>query len=470
MDTLINQFYDVMHKYQKAFAKVGVLKNLDEWRQNKEQLRELLRRHPNWNEREQAVEIMYDEVRDIDSSCVREAVFEMKELADLAGLAGEPRRHFEIALEAATGDYQRVPAEDRLSTIRVYGEIDCAPGQKASRIVNRLCLKFGLDRYTEEKQEKGPDGTVITRTVHPYNAVFARLSDALNPGSVQQKALLSIHPCDFLEMSNTDNSWHSCHNLEEGEYQGGTLSYMCDEVSMVFYTVNNDVMQDFHKVPHITREIYCYSGGALLQSRLYPSDRADQRERYLELVQNVIAECLGVPSEWATQAVPDGDGKFWRSGEGSRQYRDYDYGYAIVSLLQNTELRSNEIFTIGRKAYCVCCGEELRHYDSIDCGRCHSRVICKGCGRELDERDVNYDEEERAYYCNDCRPVCSQCRRGIEGTVFHALWHGNVPMQMCQSCYEKLTAPCRGCTTSQTCRVIGGHEFCQHTVWIPEAA
>lgn len=274
MEMLKKQFYDVMHKYRKSFSKDGVQKNLDEWYRNKAQLLTLLRRHPNWKEQEKAVEIMYDEVRGIDSSCVQEAVFEMKELAGLAGLTGEARNHFEVALEAATGDYQRIPMEDRLPTIRTYGGIDCAPGQKASRIVNRLCLKFGLDRYTEDKQEKSPDGVVTTRAVHPYNAIFARLSDALNPGAVQQKALLSIHPCDFLEMSNTDNTWHSCHNLDDGEYQGGTLSYMCDEVSMVFYTVSNDVSKDFHKEPHITREIYCY-GAPLRRQVLLADGRAD---------------------------------------------------------------------------------------------------------------------------------------------------------------------------------------------------
>ena len=470
MDTLRNQFYDVMHKYRKSFSQKGVQKNLDEWRRNKENLRELLRRHPDWNEREQAVEIKYDEVRAIDPNCVREAVYEMKELAELAGLVGEPRRHFEIALDAATGDYQRIPEEDQLSTIRVYGGIDCAPGQKASRIVNRLCLKFGLERYTEEKQEKNSDGIVTTRTVHPYNAVFARLSDALNPGAEVKKALLSIHPCDFLEMSNTDNSWHSCHNLKDGDYQAGTLSYMCDEVSMVFYTVNSDVTQDFHKAPHIAREIYCYSGGTLLQSRLYPSDRADQRERYLELVQKVIASCLGVPGEWVTQAVTNGNGQFWRSGVGSRQYRDYDYGYAIVSLLQNEGRDGDTMLTIGHKACCVCCGEDLRDSNMIDCGRCHSLVICKSCGREMDKDDTSYDEEARAYYCGDCRPICTQCHKGIAGTVYHALWRGKVSKQMCQSCYEKLTAACHSCTTAQVCRVIGGLEFCHHSEWLPEAA
>lgn len=144
--------------------------------------------------------------------------------------------------------------------------------------------------------------------------------------------------------------------------------------------------------------------------------------------------------------------------------------YAIVSLLQREDLYSDELFDIGHKAYCVCCGEDLRYHDGINCNRCRSKVICKGCGREMDERDTIYDEEERAFYCQDCRPVCSQCHKGIQGTVFHALWHGQMSLQMCQACYEKLTAPCQGCMTASVCRVIGGHKFCRHTDWIPEAA
>lgn len=142
-------------------------------------------------------------------------------------------------------------------------------GAKASRIINRLCLKFHLDRIEEEAEAGEPDSRYM-RTVKPYNALFARLADALNPAHIEKTAVLSIHPCDFLEMSNRDNTWSSCHCLERGSHHGGCQSYMGDAVSMIFFTVSDEYTQDFHTAPRITREIFCYKDNVLLQSRLYP--------------------------------------------------------------------------------------------------------------------------------------------------------------------------------------------------------
>lgn len=327
MNRLQEQFYDVMHKYQKSFSEKGVQKNLEVWRTGKRALHELLRKHPAWNEQELAVVIPYDDVRDIDRSCVNEAVFEMEQLANDCGLKDHELAKFKVALRAATVDCQRIIPEGRLAEIREYGGIECAPGQKSSRIVNRLCLRFGLDQYTREKEESSPDGTKRMRTVRPYNAIFARLSDALNPSAIRRTGLLSIHPCDYLEMSNKDNTWDSCHCLEDGGYQTGTLSYMGDEVSMIFYTVSPEITSDYHKAQRITREVFCYHDGVLLQSRLYPSDRADQREKYMALIEEVFAFCLGVDNQWTTQEVTDHTERFWATDRNALHYRDYDYGY-----------------------------------------------------------------------------------------------------------------------------------------------
>jgi len=91
--------------------------------------------------------------------------------------------------------------------------------------INRLCLKFHLDQIEEEAEAGEPDNRYM-RTVKPYNALFARLADALNPAHIEKTAVLSIHPCDFLEMSNRDNTWSSCHCLERGSYHGGCQSYI----------------------------------------------------------------------------------------------------------------------------------------------------------------------------------------------------------------------------------------------------
>ena len=49
MDELKQQFYEVMHKYQKPFSEEGVTANLTQWNEPKQGLLQLLRRHPLWN-------------------------------------------------------------------------------------------------------------------------------------------------------------------------------------------------------------------------------------------------------------------------------------------------------------------------------------------------------------------------------------------------------------------------------------
>lgn len=99
-----------------------------------------------------------------------------------------------------------LPGADTAAILKESCGVTCSVGQKNSRIINAICKRYGLDK-------------------HPaYNARFAKLADALNPIQIKRTALLSVHPADFLEMSNRKNSWSSCHCLNDGEYHAGTLS------------------------------------------------------------------------------------------------------------------------------------------------------------------------------------------------------------------------------------------------------
>ena len=151
MDHITEAFYNVMYQYRLAFTPDGVQANLDLWRQQKTPLLELLRRHPNWREQELAVVFDLSEQRQLDRACVDETKFEMLTLAEEAGLTGERLEEFRDALDAATADYATVPDESRLPVIRNRGHIKCDAGMKASRIINRLCAKFGIDQYETER-------------------------------------------------------------------------------------------------------------------------------------------------------------------------------------------------------------------------------------------------------------------------------------------------------------------------------
>lgn len=72
MDELKQQFYEVMHKYQKPFSEEGVTANLTQWSEQKQGLLQLLRRHPIRNEKELAIVFRVEERREIDRITVDE--------------------------------------------------------------------------------------------------------------------------------------------------------------------------------------------------------------------------------------------------------------------------------------------------------------------------------------------------------------------------------------------------------------
>ena len=438
MDELKQQFYEVMHKYQKPFSEEGVTANLTQWYEQKQGLLQLLRRHPLWNEKELAIVFRVEERREIDRITVDETRAAILELGRRACTDDTVYENFETALRAATADYARIPNEYRLDTIRQYGGIKCAPGQKASRIINRLCLKFHLDQIEEETEAGEPDNRYM-RTVKPYNALFARLADALNPAHIEKTAVLSIHPCDFLEMSNRDNTWSSCHCLERGSYHGGCQSYMGDAVSMIFFTVSDEYTQDFHTAPRITREIFCYKDNVLLQSRLYPTDLEDQKTLYRGIVQQAIATCLDKPNLWSIKRGKDTE-PYCESAADSNHYPDYEYGYAVVSLLKGETDYGK--MTIGSVAHCVCCGGEQKDHRSIRCAECGSMFVCKGCGKTVHGYGRYIDNH---FYCKECSYRCTACGEEFIGMPRIGITRSGEQRGICPACYEQVISVCRNC-------------------------
>ena len=438
MDELKQQFYEVMHKYQKPFSEEGVTANLTQWSEQKQGLLQLLRRHPIWNEKELAIVFRVEERREIDRITVDETRAAILELGRRACTDDTVYENFETALRAATADYARIPNEYRLDTIRQYGGIKCAPGQKASRIINRLCLKFHLDQIEEEAEAGEPDNRYM-RTVKPYNALFARLADALNTAHIEKTAVLSIHPCDFLEMSNRDNTWSSCHCLERGSYHGGCQSYMGDAVSMIFFTVSDEYTQDFHTAPRITREIFCYKDNVLLQSRLYPTDLEDQKTLYRGIVQQAIATCLDKPNLWSIKRGKDTE-PYCESAADSNHYPDYEYGYAVVSLLKGETDYGK--MTIGSVAHCVCCGGEQKDHRSIRCAECGSMFVCKGCGKTVHGYGRYIDNH---FYCKECSYRCTACGEEFIGMPRIGITRSGEQRGICPACYEQVISVCRNC-------------------------
>ena len=113
MDELKQQFYEVMHKYQKPFSEEGVTANLTQWNEPKQGLLQLLRRHPLWNEKELAIVFRVEERREIDRITVDETRAAILELGRRACTDDTVYENFETALRDGNRrlcpDTKRVP-------------------------------------------------------------------------------------------------------------------------------------------------------------------------------------------------------------------------------------------------------------------------------------------------------------------------------------------------------------------------
>ena len=432
MNEKINeQVYAVLNKYDKSYCNSGVLANLQSWQNNKGRLVELLRRHSNWNEEALAVIFEVTHSREIDKSTVNYYKSELGNLISNLDVSEDDRNKFIWSLETVACTYSKnLPDADTATLMKQQSGVTCSAGQKTSRIINAICKKYRVDQHPE------------------YNARFARLADSLNPMQVKRTALLSVHPCDYLEMSNRNNSWSSCHCLDGGEYHGGTLSYMNDGCSMIFYTVDDDVTEDFYAAPKRTRQVFCYQNGILLQSRLYPqTDDNEARDMYRNIVQCTIADCLKLPNLWTLKREYDEVLHRVCTHDDALHYHDYEYKYykPNISLLKGTGVGEAETILVGHTAYCLECSEPVSENNTTYCDSClkNDYVTCFDCGCRIYEEEAHYIDGH--YYCDECCSYCDVCESYTIGETTEVHDSNGYTQYVCSSCLAENYRYCEGC-------------------------
>ena len=67
----------------------------------------------------------------------------------------------------------------------------------------------------------------------------SRLSELIQENKVSGKLCFSVHPLDYLSISENTYKWRSCHALD-GEYRAGNLNYMLDSSTVICYLKGKD--------------------------------------------------------------------------------------------------------------------------------------------------------------------------------------------------------------------------------------
>jgi len=283
-----------------------------------------------------------------------------------------------------------------------FPSVKAVAGQKVSRIVGKVAKLAGIDKDAS------------------WNREFAKFSDTINPLTIKRHTILSLHPIDYFTMS-FGNSWASCHTIDKsnkrgmpndysGCYSSGTMSYMLDGSSFVFYTVDKEYNGNKLELQDkINRNMFHMGEDKLIQARVYPQATDGETGIYKqirEIAQKVISDCLGAPNMWKNvKGTSECDDMIYSEGT---HYRDYtNFSDCNVSYLktEGTDEINREIITVGHDPICPNCGYSHSWAEAIECRDCYEDgKVCYDCGCRGDDEDMHYIDGE--WYCEDCCFYC----------------------------------------------------------------
>ena len=249
------------------------------------------------------------------------------------------------------------------------------------------------------------------------------------------------------------NSWASCHTIDKdnkrdmpnsyhGMYSSGTISYMLDQVSIVFYTVTAAYNgNEYYFEDKINRCMFHYGKDKLIQGRVYPQDN-DSNENGIykdirEIMQKIIADCEGTTNYWTTKKGVQEIGDY--VNHGGTNYPDYrHYNNCCISFPKEKEINPT-VMVIGHKPICVECGSEHWEEESINC--CNTGCECESCGEHISDDDSYWVDGSR--YCRDCVTYCEHCEEYVLPN--NASWVDSVDAYICDNCIENNFVCCSRC-------------------------
>lgn len=442
---LLNDMEQLLSEYDYKFTGYALNKIIDTWATNKADLIKAFKRHPNYLEGKFMIVFSHEFERKTDQNAfekfkiwllfdafnaVREFMPEDMKDEVVSGGKKYPDAVYEFILDLPNMTNQYIDDNIVEKLNEINPNLHAHNGQKMSRVINKFCSWIGFDKL--------PD----------YNREFAKYADALNPLTITSHTVLSVNPLDYLTMS-FGNSWASCHTIDkrnkrgmpnsyEGMYSSGTISYMLDSPSMVFYTVDASYNgNDFWNEPKINRQMFHWGEEKLVQGRLYPQDNNGDNSVYTpyrEIVQKVMSELFSLPNYWTVSKGTDAAGKFINSD--GTHYRDYD-NYSNCTLSRPKGSENDRYITVGHDPICIECGSEHDTEDCISCCSRPSEYYCSECGEPIDDDDVIWINDEP--YCRDCVTWCEECKSYFVGEGTTVISRYGYTITVCDDCLDSYT-------------------------------
>ncbi len=290
-------------------------------------------------------------------------------------------------------------------------------GCKASRAIGKLVKIFGLN----------PEAWEDFRICH---------SQILNQKNLGGTLTLSIHPMDYMTMSDNEYDWDSCMSwLGQGDYRRGTVEMMNSVSVVVAYIAGEDTSMnigDGHTWNNKKwRQLFVVTEEAILAVKGYPYYNFDLSCAIVEWLADLAHKNLGWEYGEVQKYQNGGELPSLTTGEEFSISLDIgdmynDLGCAEHCVCFNPNLAVDDLE--GNYGYwlnlpysglgqCMVCGKTENKTDfdfaySLACNCCEEIDYCDCCNDPI-PHGGGYRVDDYRVYCNDCYDnhvlCCAEC-------------------------------------------------------------
>ena len=288
-------------------------------------------------------------------------------------------------------------------------------GAKAVKILGKILATF-------ENQE--------------WNEIFEKFrlehSRILNQKKVSGELCLSIHPLDFMTMSDNNESWDSCMNWQGcGDYRQGTVEMMNSPYVVVAYLRNPNYEMEVpggHWNSKKWRCLFVVDRDVIVNIREYPYCNDELMGECLNWLKSLAEKNLHYQYSDTTclyradcdNYVQVGEKKIPVNFSTGHMYSDFRFNHLMYL---NTNLPERINIYYSGVSECMSCGKTSSYCDEgflnsneLVCHSCNGDGECEECGNYCRSEDL-YEVEGRLI-CQDCydneTAECPACMRAVD--------------------------------------------------------
>jgi hypothetical protein len=262
---------------------------------------------------------------------------------------------------------------------------------KASRMIGKIAKAFNLEGYEE------------FRLKH---------SMCLNQKKLKGTLCLSIHPLDYITMSDNASNWNSCMSWEDdGCYKQGTVEMMNSPCVVVAYLKGSQDMSlgdgTFWNNKK-WRQLFIIHKDCIAGVKGYPYRSDGLVEQAMDWILNMVGkDKFTVPQKiqpFYAQTI-DGIGDVVFSPETYMMYNDFAEDHWVAFNKETVHDGDRVEFYYSGLSECMHCGAAGNEVDFLGegclvCERCDTKRACEYCGEIWNDDELT--EIDGMWLCPDC--------------------------------------------------------------------